>query len=468
MWSQPAAERAIIVAGCLGMVYTQLTMSPATIEYARSLGASGFHIGVLGAIPAAMLFMQFVAATVANHLNHRRALWLRVSILQRLAIVPLALAPLLWDGVDPSTWVWGLILATAVNHALLHFCTPLWLSWMGDYLPHVGLNRFWGVRHLWMQWAAAASLLGGALLFRQSGLDIRTAFAVLIVVGASFGIADLLCFLRIDEPPVTRVTKPRLGKVLSAPFLERGFRSFIAYTCFWNLAAMVGAPFISLYLLAHVGMGLFQVLLLWTLSWVGGAVLSRRLGWLAETFGNRPVLVLCTALKSTNMIALLLVPAEPGVAFWLLAPIFMLDALLNAGIAIANNGFMLKNSPAENRTMYIAAGTAVAGIVGGLTSVVAGVVLSLTSSWEMTLGSAAFNHFHLLFAVSTILRWATSVFALRIHEPQSRGTDEVVTLLVGATPLRVIRFPIGLYRSIYNGGQRAAPQPIDDNAKEAA
>ena len=38
---------------------------------------------------------------------------------------------------------------------------------------------------------------------------------------------------------------------------------------------MVGAPFISMYLLEHVGMDLFHVLLLWTISWVGGAVLSQ-------------------------------------------------------------------------------------------------------------------------------------------------------------------------------------------------
>src|SRR5438093_8798792 len=35
VWSQAAAQRAIIVAGCLGMIYLQLTTSPATIQFAR-------------------------------------------------------------------------------------------------------------------------------------------------------------------------------------------------------------------------------------------------------------------------------------------------------------------------------------------------------------------------------------------------------------------------------------------------
>lgn len=434
------------------MVYTQFTMSPATIEYARSLGATGFHIGVLGALPAAMLFMQFLAAIVANHIRHRRWLWMSVSIVQRLILVPLALGPVLLAGVNDAVWVWGLIVATALNHALLHFCTPLWLSWMGDYLPHKGLNRFWGVRHLWMQWAAAISLLAGAFFFLQFASDIRVGFAIMIGIGAVFGVADLLLFLRIEEPAVTPAPEPQLRKVLTAPFRERGFRSFIAYACFWHFAAMIGAPFISYYLLSYVGMDLFRLLMLWTMSWVGGAILSRHLGKLAETFGNRPVLILCTVFKSANMIALLLVPRDPTVAFWILVPVFMLDALMNAGIAIANNGFMLKNSPAENRTMYIAAGTALAGMVGGITSVAAGAGLTLMATWEATFAGVTLGNFHVLFAFSLVMRWVSVVFAVRVHEPASRGTSEVVTLLIGATPMRILRFPVGLYRSMRNGG----------------
>lgn len=450
------------------MAYTQLTMSPAMIEYARSLGATGLHIGILGAIPAAMLFMQFVAAVVANHLHHRRGLWLWITVLQRLALVPVAVAPLLFEGVDDSVWILALIVASAVNHALMHFGTPLWLSWMGDFLPHDGLSRYWGIRQRWMQWTAAASLVVGAMVFYGSGLDIRSGFAALIVAGAVVGVADLMFFLKIEEPPVTRVENPRLGKVLSAPFRQPGFRSFIGYNCFWHIAAMIGSPFITLYLLSHVGMGLFHLLSLWAFSWVGGAVFASKLGSLVETFGNRPVLVLCTILKSSNMIALVLVPTGNEVlAFWILVPVFMFDAVLNAGIAIAANGFMLKNSPAQNRTMYIAAGTAMAGMVGGIASIAAGGFLTFSGDWHLNLGSVEYNHFHLLFATSALLRILTTFFALRIKEPESRTTIEVVTLLIGATPLRTFRFPVGLYRSFQNDelATTSSPsKPVSDKA----
>ncbi len=447
VWSLPAAKFAIVVAGCLAMVYTQLTMSPATIEYARSFGATGLHIGILGAIPTGMLFMQFLAALAANRLKYRRRVWFWVTLVQRLLFLPMALGAWLMPDVANQVWLWLLMGITALNHGLIHFSTPLWLSWMGDYLPHRGLNHYWGRRHSWMQVAAAVSLFGGALFMLEDDSGIRSSFGVLLVVGAVFGVADILLFAKVDEPPVTPAPSPRLRDVLSAPFRHADFRCFIGFTCYWHVAAMVAAPFISYYLLAYVGMDVYHVMLLWTCSWIGGAMFSTRLGRLAEVYGNRPVLVICTAFKSLNVLALLLTPQDPQLAFWILIPAFMIDAALNAGIAIANNGFLIKNSPTENRAMFIAAGTAVAGMVGGVTSILAGVFMTLTSHTTWMVGGLSLTNFHVLFSVSLVLRLLAAVLARRVREPSSEGVRVVMAELVGVTPIRILRFPLEMYRT---------------------
>lgn len=429
------------------MAYTQLSMSPATIQFARSLNANSLHIGILGALPTGMLFLQFLAAIVANHLKYRRKLWLGVSVIQRLVLVPAALGPVLFPEISDVSWIWVLIALTALNHGMLHFATPLWLSWMGDYLPRNGLSSFWGVRQLWMQWTGAVSLFLAAVFLLYGGLEIRQAFSVLLGAGAVFGLLDLVLFLKVEEPPVSPAPEPRLRDVVSAPFRDRDFRSFIGFTCFWHFAAMTGAPFISLFLLQHTGLDLFRLLMLWVFSWVGGAALSSRLGQLTEEVGNRPVLIICTAFKSLNMIALCLIPRNPEVAFWIMLPVFVIDSVLNAGIAIANNGFMLKNSPTSNRTMFIAAGTAMAGMIGGLTSIAAGAVLVAGADWQTTWQGREINSFHLLFAASLALRLVAAGLAFRIREKESRGAFQVASQMIGVTPLRILRFPVGLYRA---------------------
>ncbi len=425
------------------MAYTQLTTSAASIEFVRELGGSGLHIGIFGALPTGMLFLQFLSAVVANRLTYRRRLWFWLTLLQRLIVLPVAAGPWLFPEVSDVVWVWAFLLGTATNQGLIHFTTPLWMSWMGDYLPHVGLSRYWGIRQLWMQWTAAGSMLISVWVLMGTDLSIRVALPLLAGLGAVVGVIDICLFARVDEPPVTPHPSPSVWELLRGPFRHREFRSFIRFTSFWHFAAMLGAPFISLYLLEIVGLSIGQVMLLWTCSWVGGALVSRWMGHLAETYGNRPVLIACTWLKSANMIGLLLTPADPMIAMAILIPVFMLDSVLNAGIAIANNGFLLKNSPSANRTMYIAAGTAVAGLIGGVTAVAAGGALSVLQ----TRSSDPATAFYILFVASLCMRLVSALLVLGVREPATETPLPTLTSLIGVSSSRILRFPVGLYQS---------------------
>lgn len=429
------------------MAYTQLTSCAAALTYIIALGGNGLHVGIFNALPTGMLFMQFLAAYIANGLTYRRPWWFWVTILQRLVLLPFVLGPILLPQLGDRFWLWAFLIAWGINNGMIHFGTPLWLSWMGDYLPRTGLNSFWGQRHFWMQLSAAFALLGSGVLLLNPSANLRVGYTILVAIATFVGVIDILMFYKVDEPPVTPLPQASLWTVLSGPFRHQGFRRFIGFTCFWHVAAMLGAPFINLYLLRFVQMSLFQVLLLSTCSWIGGSLSSRWLGDLAETYGNRPVLIICTTLKSINMLALLMAgPGNTWLTFAWLAPLFMIDMALNTGIAIANNGFMLRHSPAANRTMFIAAGTAVAGFAGGVTSVLGGWFLMSCEGWTLDAGVYTLNGYRILFLLSVLLRLMAAVFVRRVREPDTTRTSRVLTLLIGVDVTRVLRFPIGLYR----------------------
>lgn len=425
MVTLPTAKRLIVAGGCLSMAYQQLTLSPATVEYFRYLGATGLEFGLLGALPTALVVAQLLAGLAMERIASRKQVWFWLSLVQRMLCVPVALGPWLFPGISDHTWVVVFLAVTFVNHFLMQFTSPLWLSWMGDYLPRKGMNAFWGSRQYWNQSAAAVSLFAGAVFFLKTGVEVRTAFVVLIVAGAVMGVIDILLFIPIPEPKIERLSdgQPAAGRLwrgMTGPFRDPPFRTFIAFSSYWHVAAMIGAPFISLYLLQHVGLDLYHVLQLWTISWVGGAIMSRRLGLFADQYGHRPLLFFCTVFKSGLMLMLLSVPQGPS-AFGMLIPIFMVDALLNTGITIANNGYMLKNSPPAERTMYIAAGQAYAGIAGGVASVVSGLLIGRVDPFTLPILGWTFVDFHVLFATSLVLRLIAIPLALRVREPGSRS-----------------------------------------------
>ncbi len=419
MWPLRKAQTAIIVAGCLGTAFLQIVTSAAAVQYTRALGGTGLHVGVFNALPTGMLFMQLLAGLAANRLRYRRPLWFGLSLVQRTLLIPVALAPVFWPEAFHTGWVWVFLTANIALHGLAQFGSPLWMSWMGDYLPREGLSDFWGIRQRWMNWTISASLATCALYVLLSGVTIQESYTHLCVLASIVGVIDLFLFLKIEEPPVNRATQAGWKQVLLEPFGHPAFRSFIKYACMWHFAAMIGAPFISLYLLQHIGMSLFQVLMLWSVSAIGGALSAAALGRFAERHGNKPLLTYCTVLKPLNMIVLLLAPRDPNLAFAFLAPAFMFDHALNIGIQIGQEGFLLKQSPSRNRAMFIASGMALAGLVGCVTSIGCGAILTLLHGWTGSVGSWSVNGFHLLFCASAIMRVATVRMVSQIVEPSA-------------------------------------------------
>jgi len=437
LWPLRKAQTAIIIAGCLGTAFLQIVTSAAAVQYTRALGGTGLHVGVFNALPTGMLFMQLLAGLAANRLRYRRPLWFGLSLIQRTLLVPVALAPVFWPGVFHTGWVWVFLAANIALHGLAQFGSPLWMSWMGDYLPREGLSDFWGIRQRWMNWTISASLATCALYVALSGMTIQQSYTHLCVLASIVGVIDLCLFLRIEEPPVNQASNASLKQVFLEPFRNSAFRSFIKYACMWHFAAMIGAPFISLYLLQHIGMSLFQVLMLWSVSAIGGALTAAALGRFAERHGNKPLLTYCTLFKPLNMVVLLLAPRDPNLAFMFLAPAFMLDHAMNIGIQIGQEGFLLKQSPSKNRAMFIASGMAMAGLVGCATSISCGAILTSLHGWNTMIGSWNFNGFHLLFCASALMRAATLRFVSRIEEPTAADHKLLAIQIIRQQSIRI-------------------------------
>ena len=104
-WNLSQAKVVIILAGCLATAFVQLSTSPATVAFARKLGATGWQLGILGALPTGLLLVQLLAAVLVRRLRHRKPLFMIVTIAQRISLLPAALEPWLFPQLDDSVWV---------------------------------------------------------------------------------------------------------------------------------------------------------------------------------------------------------------------------------------------------------------------------------------------------------------------------------------------------------------------------
>lgn len=423
------------------MVYMATVNSPVFTAFVRDLGATEFHIGLIGGLPLVMLLFQFVGALLANRMVRRKPAFLVLIIIGRLVYLPIALLPVLMP--DSSHLMTLVIVMVALSAALSNVIGPAWFSWMADIIPRRILNRYWAGRHMVMQLTWLAVTFAVAVFVWFSGLDVRTSFLILAVVGVTAGVVDILLFIWVHEPPNEILKGEPILSTLAAPLKDPDFRTFVYFQCAWAFCGMFGASFMMLYAIEGLQLGEGRTTLVWCCP-VLNALMAPYWGRLADRHGHRSILAICVSMKP--IIALIFALVTPAIAFPVLAIVLFFDSIWNAGLFVSTNGYMLKMSPQRNRSVFIASITGLSGIFGGLGAISGGAFLHATDGFHMDLMGRDWNNFQLLFAVNFLMRIACAVLVYRVKEAESSDHDMVLNEVRGLWPMRFLLFPVGFYR----------------------
>ena len=439
--------RLVTIAGCLAMVFMAAIGSPMATDYFQKLGFTEVEFGIMGGIPMIMVGMQFLGALWSNQLRSRRAVFMALNIVGRSLWLAVVLVPLL-----PLTLGWRATLIVslmALSSLLQNLSPPIWFAWMGDLIPRPIISRYWGKRMRWMYvvWLVTyGPLVLFGFRYEAWGFTLSQAFSLIVVLGVIAGIADIVLFLWVWEPePVVVRSRPVLETILE-PLHQHQFRSYMVWNCAYSASVMLGAAFMLLYVLKVLQLPLWQVMIVWWVPGIGSAVTSTLWGRLIDRHGSRPILVLCTALKPLAPLVFFVITRET--AFWGLSLFFIADSALNMGAQLATNGFMMRMAPRENRGMFVAAIASLPGIAGGLAAIAGGYLLRLWEGHNIDLLGRVWDNYQYLFLLSTVLRVMCIPLALRIKEPASAGSREVLAAIIEDWPSRLVRFPTYVFRRI--------------------
>ena len=427
------------------MVYFSGVTSPALTEFFRALGATEIHFGLLAGIPLVMLFMQFVGAVVNNRIRHRKYLYVGLGASGRVLHVPLVPGSVSLPGLGRAENAHGHVRPPGHRQGHYEPGDTHGLFLVGRSIPHRILSSYRGFRQRVMSfiWAGAYVLL--AWILRTSDLPITVLYPRVAFVAVAAGIVDLALFLGIHEPPNTIVRGRPVWEILADPFRHPQYGFFVFFSCVWLASTMFGAAFMLVYTLKVLELPVWLATVVFCMSGAGSALSSHRWGRLADRHGSTPVMRLCLILKPAIAVAFLLV--TPRSALWVLIPMLLFDGMLNGGFTVSQSGYMMKIAPQQNRSMFIAAITGLAGLCGALAAMGGGAFLEATHGFGAHFFGRDWNNYHLLFLISFFARVRGRAFLVRrVPEPKRSPSIIVMNDYFGVWPARLIRFPVGLYR----------------------
>ncbi|GBC92104.1 hypothetical protein HRbin15_00568 [bacterium HR15] len=410
-------------------LYLALTGGAFQIGLARLLGANDLWLGIITAVPSLTGAIQFLTAYLADVTRSRRALVLRFAFWSRLPWVLIALLPLMNEQLPRKELFAALLILSSVFGS---FSAPAFLAWLTDLVPPDHRGRYFGRRNMILGLVAAAAALPPALFLDQAVKYGR--FPPALGFATLFGLGTLCLFLslwslsRMPDVPHEPSARRGLRGLLAfyrEPFRSPNFRNLLMFNTTFVFGQMFAGQFFTVYMLEQIRMPYLMVQVAGLIAALFSSLGMPFWGYLADKFGNRPLLLL----SGTGVVFLpfLWFLTHPQRYLWSVSVIYGIQVLagfLWAGVGLTQFNLNVAVAPREQRALYMGALSAVVAVVGGLATLLSGALMEFMKPFVPDPA-----RFFVLFSGAAVFRLLALPWLARVHEAQGLPTSYVLTRL---------------------------------------
>lgn len=421
----------VIAAITFGNVFFVVTTGPALTGFTRALGAGDLVYGIVMAMPVVGGILQVFVSYYLEYTGKRRFAFLTAGFIHRLLWIPIALIPLILPSEYKNLRIWLVTILITLSSSANSVAGICFWSWMGDLVPKQIRGSFFSKRT--MISTISSAIIGLAVGRLLDLVNNFTGFAIILIVIALFGACDILCFCFVSHPAMITITeKQPIKELFIEPFKNSNYMRFVTFVSVWNFGVNIAGPFFNVYMLEHLKMSYFTLVIF---AQVGGNLITilfiRFWGKLVDRYGNRPVMTICCSI--TFFLPFLWFFATPQ-NYWIILFINLLSGLFWPGfdMTCANQSVWL--APDKNRSMHIAVYALITSLIGIAAAYICGGFIMQFSrplfehlNLPFVMGQK-FSAFHLLFALSGLIRFiALILFSRGYSEPNSKSSRMLIS-----------------------------------------
>jgi HEAT repeat protein/Na+/melibiose symporter-like transporter len=448
-------------------VHATLTGGAFQTGYALWLGASNLWMGVLASFPTFSGLIQIISSYMVEKRGERKWFTAWLSGTARFLWFPILLLPFL---LPPGLRFPAFAILLLLSSLLISMPGPAFTSWMSDLVPPDHRGRYFGRRNMLAGITTMVVSLPAAwfldLAVKRHLFSTAVGFAGLFGIAVLCGIASFYCLTRQAEPPMQRSDigsaqgLKGLIDFYRPPFSEPNFRKLMFFSTVFAGAQFFAAPFYIVYALQVLKLNYVWLQIFATLASIASLLSMPLWGYLSDKFGNRPLLII--SVFGTGLLPVIWVFTSPKfiAASIILACINnFLGGLFWAGVNLTQFNFLISSTPAERKSVYVGAMSAVTGVVGGVAPIIGGMLLTALTDVHIRPLGWSMGNYQILFAINGLLRFST-LFALgRVSDTGSASPKDVLTQLGTARVGGWVQMR-RLQRSQSESGRRLAAQAL--------
>ena len=410
------------IEACFSVPMLNLTMPsfPFVVAFAaKVLGWQAGAVGLMAALPHICNFLQpLFLARLSRYFSTYELLMLTFT----LSALPWGLAGALpgLDGARDGMFAAMLLVGTLSNS----IASVSWSAAISELVPERLGGKYFARRNLiFGGWTLMAVMLAGHVA--EWNHNSLVAFGWIFTVAGISRMLGLFFLTRMRFSPAVmeRHSRGIAWADLVSAMRNANYRRLCVFIGLWGLWLNAAMPFYTMFLLDKLDLGIGKIVMLTTLSSLGGLVTLKGWGRLCDRFGNRPALqvaALVWAVTALGMWGL----ARPGWT-WHLYPCYFVVGAMTAGFQLTQFNLMLRLAPAPVRGAYVAVFLAVTSLMTAIGPIAGGMLLRALPHELGTLFGKPVESYHLLFVAAAFGGVLATHLIQRVREPAEQPVVEV-------------------------------------------
>jgi MFS family permease len=413
----------------------QIVLGSPMILYAKTLGASATVLGIVAGMMPLLVIFQIPAASHINRVGYRRfvlAGWgTRV-----LFIFGMALVPLTGSFLNAGNQL-ALMLALLFCFNLVRgISSSAWLPWISQLVPAELRGKYLARDAAVQNLASFVAFLVSAACLAGQGRSWQ--FAIVFAFSAVTGAASLNFLKRIPDVEISETVRTSRQPV---PWLEMlrfpPFKKLLRAVIAWSVAYGGMTAFTVAFLKVQGGMSEGKILLVTSISFLGGLSSLWFLGHALDRLGSKPVLSFCCAAWIAVLAGWVALSGRVAeVPLLAVVSLQFLMGLLAALVNMANNRLAMAIVPAAGRNHFFALYSVLNNVALGLSPILWGLLIDAVGTRQFEVLGLACNRYTVFFAAAALVFAATFVLARRLEEPQAASMEELLREILIENPQR--------------------------------
>ena len=397
----------------LNAVSWSLVLGSPLILYAKSIGCGDAILGLLAAIPPLLVVLQIPGAYLLPRFGYRRVM---VSGWAARTVFIFALAgSVLWPDSNLAKIAW-LLASIGVFSIFRSITGGAYMPWVTSLVPPDVRGKFFTRDQLFGQAGNVISLLVAAACLL--GNPHPWQFALVFVLAGTGGFASLLCLVRLPEISTPESHARSGARVrLVAMLQQRSFRQLGVFNVVYSLVWGGLGVFTIAFLRQTEGLSQSAIVLLSSVSVLGGLASLLWSGVVIDHIGSRPIMTLCVVASILIFLgwwalAAKIIPLDPV----FIGILYLLMGISALNFAAANNRLQSLNIPHHGRNHYFAVFAVATSVAAGLSPLIWGLILEAIGTHHSYTGWVAWNRYSIFFACGCLLCLPLLMFARRLED----------------------------------------------------